>query len=167
MGKSTKKKYVEFRMRLTQEENAIIQLKMFHVGERSRNAFIRTELTKDCPIPLSKDDGKSPITTQFMLRLSEKETLELEEKMRKSGISNRERFMRSLIRSTTIKKIDHSELKEIRRLLANISNNINQIAKRCNETRSIYEVDVLSLADEVEKIRTDFETVVGDNNSRS
>ena len=42
---------------------------------------------------------------------------------------------------------------ELNRLIRNISANINQIAKRCNETGSAYENDVLELYGEVNKLK--------------
>ena len=42
-------------------------------------------------------------------------------------------------------RIDLKEVKEMVRLLSNATNNINQVAKRANETRSIYESDIKKL----------------------
>jgi ABC-type transporter Mla subunit MlaD len=44
-----------------------------------------------------------------------------------------------------ILRLDLSVVKEMTRLLSNATNNMNQIAKRVNETRNIYEDDIKDL----------------------
>lgn len=57
--------------------------------------------------------------------------------------------MSSYIRKIAINgyliSLDLSDLKEIRRLLSISSNNLNQYAKRANETGSIYKTDIEEL----------------------
>ena len=49
---------------------------------------------------------------------------------------------------------------ESNRLLRNISNNINQVAKRANETRSIYAADMIQLQEEVSSLRAQVSDVM-------
>ena len=61
----------------------------------------------------------------------------------------------SLIDINNIEKkydIDFSEIHRNNYLLSNISGNINQIAHRINETRSIYKSDIDSVKEEVNKL---------------
>jgi small nuclear ribonucleoprotein (snRNP)-like protein len=42
-------------------------------------------------------------------------------------------------------QLDLSDIRELNALLRSVSNNMNQIARRANETRSIYEADIRDL----------------------
>jgi predicted transcriptional regulator len=57
-------------------------------------------------------------------------------------------------------RLDMSEVRETLRLLANATNNINQIAKRANETRSIYANDMIQLREEVGNLRSQVSDVM-------
>ena len=82
---------------------------------------------------------------EIRVRLSEAERDHLAKKMEYAGASNREEYIRHLIMNGFNVKVDSSEIREYIRLLGNISHNVNQIAKRANETRNIYESDVNDL----------------------
>ncbi|MCL2456971.1 MAG: plasmid mobilization relaxosome protein MobC [Defluviitaleaceae bacterium] len=49
-------------------------------------------------------------------------------------------------------RLDLSEIHETLRLLGTATNNINQLAKRANETRSIYETDIIALRKQVQAV---------------
>ena len=49
-------------------------------------------------------------------------------------------------------RVDFSDIRELVRLLRNATNNLNQVAKRANETRSIYAADIKDLQDNYEKL---------------
>lgn len=49
-------------------------------------------------------------------------------------------------------KLDLSDVRELISLLRNATNNLNQIARRANETRSIYEADVQDLQEHYDKL---------------
>jgi len=66
-------------------------------------------------------------------------------KMEQAGIRNKEAYLRKVAIDGFVIKLELSDMKEFIRLLGTVSNNINQITKRANETRSIYESDVLNL----------------------
>ena len=69
----------------------------------------------------------------------------LAERMAYVGSRNREDFIRQAVLYGYNVKVDSSELREYIRLIGSISHNINQIVRRANETRSIYESDVNDL----------------------
>jgi hypothetical protein len=62
--------------------------------------------------------------------------------MAAAGIRNREAYLRKMVLDGYILRLDLSDVKEMTRLLSNATNNLNQIAKRANETRNIYESDI-------------------------
>jgi hypothetical protein len=84
---------------------------------------------------------------EIRVRLNEAERDRLAEKMKYAGAANREGYIRQLIMNGFNVKVDSSEIREHVRLLGNIAHNVNQIARRANETRSIYESDVRDLKD--------------------
>ena len=72
--------------------------------------------------------------------------------MAEAGISNRGAYIRKMICDGYIVRIDFSDVREMVRLLRIASNNLNQVAKRSNETRSIYADDIADLQDNYEKL---------------
>lgn len=60
--------------------------------------------------------------------------------------------LRKLIVESDLYEIDYREFRDIATQLAKIGNNINQIAKRANETRSIYQTDIDELKKEFKEI---------------
>lgn len=65
--------------------------------------------------------------------------------MQESGIRNMSSYIRKIAINGYLISLDLSDLKEIRRLLSISSNNLNQYAKRANETGSIYKTDIEEL----------------------
>lgn len=63
-------------------------------------------------------------------------------KMEQCGSSCTAAYLRKMAIDGHIIKLDMPELQEISTLLRRSSNNINQIAKRANETRRLYDTDV-------------------------
>jgi hypothetical protein len=59
-----------------------------------------------------------------------------------------------------ILKLDLSEVRETLRMLSNATSNINQVAKRANETRSIYASDMIKLQEEIRNIRSQVSDVM-------
>ena len=90
---------------------------------------------------------------EIKIRLTEEERDLLSRRMKESGIQNRELFLRKMAFTGYILRLDMSEVHETLRLLANATNNINQLAKRANETRSIYASDMIALREEVGNMR--------------
>ena len=72
--------------------------------------------------------------------------------MAEAGISNRGAYIRKMILDGYVVRIDFSDVREMVRLLRIASNNLNQVAKRSNETRSIYADDIADLQDNYEKL---------------
>ena len=69
----------------------------------------------------------------------------IEQKMEQAGIRNRGAYIRKQAIDGFVIRLDLSDVREMVRLLRITSNNMNQIAKRANETRSIYEADIADL----------------------
>jgi Bacterial mobilisation protein (MobC). len=82
---------------------------------------------------------------RLCFRVSEREQDLIASKMEQAGIRNKEAYLRKMTLDGFVIKLDLSDVQELIRLLRTVSNNMNQIAKRANETRSIYEADILDL----------------------
>ena len=93
---------------------------------------------------------KRPIRVVFYL--DEKEQALLEEKMAEAKIQNREAYIRKMILDGYVLRMDFSDVKHMVWLLSNATNNLNQVAKRANETRSVCSSDVRGLREDYEKL---------------
>lgn len=69
----------------------------------------------------------------------------IRERMREAGMTNTSAYIRKMALNGYIINVDLGDVKEVLRLLRINSNNLNQYAKRANETGSIYETDIKDL----------------------
>lgn len=76
-----------------------------------------------------------------------------ESKVESLGIKNKEAFARKLLLDGFIIQVDMKPIAEIVRLVKNMANNINQVAKRANETGSVYENDVEDLIAALDRLK--------------
>jgi len=97
---------------------------------------------------------------EIKIRLTEEERELLVQRMRDSGIQSREAYVRKMALAGYILRLETSEVRETLRLLANATANINQIATRANETRSIYAADMIQLREEVGNLRSQVSDVM-------
>ena len=84
---------------------------------------------------------------QIIIRVTAREREMIEKKMALLGTRNMAAYLRKMAIDGQIVRLEIPELKEIVRLLRYSSNNLNQLAKRANETGAVYEVDVVGLRD--------------------
>lgn len=89
---------------------------------------------------------------QLNFRVTEREKMLIEEKMQELGTINREAYLRKIAIDGMIVKVEVPELKEILSLMRYTSNNVNQIARRLNETGRIYEVDIAEVQAQQEQL---------------
>lgn len=69
----------------------------------------------------------------------------IRERMREAGMTNTSAYIRKMALNGYVINVDLGDVKEVLRLLRINSNNLNQYAKRANETGSIYEADIKDL----------------------
>jgi hypothetical protein len=93
------------------------------------------------------NEHKQPLIRNIQLAVwaNEEEAALIRERMAAAGISNFSAFARKMLIDGYHVNIDLSDVREMVTLLRRCSVNINQIAKRTNETRSIYAEDVEDL----------------------
>jgi len=91
---------------------------------------------------------------QVLMRLTEEEHALLQHRMYEASIQNQEAYLRQMALTGYILRLDLSEVRETLRLIANATSNINQVARRANETRSIYARDMMELYEEMKNLRS-------------
>lgn len=89
---------------------------------------------------------------QLNFRVTEKEKALIEEKMLALGTTNREAYLRKIAIDGYVVRLDVPELKEIVTLMRRTSNNVNQIARRLNDSGRIYDVDIADVQKQQEQL---------------
>ena len=83
--------------------------------------------------------------SMIYVRVTKEEWDKIHERMVDAGMRNMSAFIIKMSLDGYLIKLDLTDVKEVLRLLHINSNNLNQYAKRANETGSIYEADVKEL----------------------
>lgn len=89
---------------------------------------------------------------KFTLYLSDDEMRILEAKTKYMKMRSKGQLLRQLLVEEKLYVVDYRELHEYNIQLGRIGTNINQIAHRINETRSIYQTDIDEIQKEMDKI---------------
>ena len=99
-------------------------------------------------------------TSNIHFMVNDEERAMIQRRMEQSGIKN----MRSyLLKQAIDGRVIHIELESVNemvRLLSNATNNINQIARRVNETGNIYAADVEDLRVRYEELWTQIKEII-------
>ena len=90
--------------------------------------------------------------SMIYVRVTKEEWDKIHERMVDAGMRNMSAFIRKMSLDGYLIKLDLTDVKEVLRLLRISSNNLNQYAKRANETGSIYEADVKELQESHKQI---------------
>ena len=85
-------------------------------------------------------------------RVTEAERDLIAEKMAAANIRSKEAYLRKMALDGYVVRLDLEDVRKMIFLLQNATNNLNQIAKRANETRSIYESDIKDLQDSYDRL---------------
>jgi len=115
------------------------------------NKIKQTKDNKIIPTP-DKKPYIRPRNISLSIKITQEERDMIERRMAQSGMS----ILRAYIVKMAIDgRVIHVELESVRemvRLLSNVSNNINQIAHRVNSTNNIYAKDVDALREYVDEL---------------
>lgn len=105
-------------------------------------------------------------TVGLYTKVTPEEKAVIDEKMALAGTDNLRAYLRKMAVDGFVVRVDMEGVLETVKLLRSISGNVNQIARRCNETRNIYAQDVEDLRQgynqvwrEIEKLTKKFETL--------
>ena len=89
---------------------------------------------------------------QKKLFVNEEEDKIIKEKMKQLGTDNFGAYARKMLIDGYVVKTDYTIIKNLIKEINKIGVNINQIAKRTNETNRIYEDDIKELKGELEQV---------------
>ena len=91
---------------------------------------------------MRRNEGR---TVGLYTTVSPEEKEVIDQKMAKLGTINLRAYLRKMAVDGYVVQLDMSGVVELVKLLRSISNNVNQIAKRCNSTHNLYAQDVEDL----------------------
>ncbi|MDR0862980.1 MAG: MobC family plasmid mobilization relaxosome protein [Oscillospiraceae bacterium] len=91
-------------------------------------------------------------SVQFHFAATDEESALIRKRMDEMGVTSLGAYMRNMCIDGYLINIDLSDIRALVSLLRRCSNNLNQIAKRANETRSIY-------AEDIEDLRRRYDTL--------
>lgn len=86
------------------------------------------------------------------LRVTEQERRFIADRMAQAGIVNTNAYLIKMAIDGYVVRLDLSDVKEMVSLLRRCSNNLNQIAKRVNETGRLYEADLEDLREQLDGV---------------
>ena len=89
---------------------------------------------------------------QLKFRVTPSELIHIQEKMKQAGILSKGAYLRKMAMDGYVIRLDLTDVKEVIRLMRIDSNNLNQYAKKANETGSIYKEDILDLQNKQEEL---------------
>ena len=89
---------------------------------------------------------------QLKFRVTPSELIHIREKMEQAGIQRKGAYLRKMAMDGHVIRMDLSDVKELIRLMRINSNNLNQYAKKANETGSIYLEDIKDLKQQQEEL---------------
>lgn len=89
---------------------------------------------------------------QLKVRVNQQEKEIIQQKMQQLGTTNMGAYLRKMAIDGFVLKLDMDEMKEMLSLMRRMSSNVNQIAKRANETGRIYEADLEEIAQQQEQL---------------
>jgi len=89
---------------------------------------------------------------QIIFWVSEAEKSMIEEKMAQAGMTNLSAYLRRIAIDGMIVRLELPELKEMVSLLRYANNNINQIARRMNESGRVYGTDLEQVVQNQEQL---------------
>ena len=99
-------------------------------------------------IPKTKRNRNNILT----FRVTDQEREMIDRRMAQSGIKNRRAYLLKMAVDGRVIKVELESAREMVRLLSNATNNINQIAKRANQTGNIYAADLDELNSRYEEL---------------
>ena len=89
---------------------------------------------------------------QLLVRISDADKERIQAKMEEAGIRNMSAYVRKMALDGICVKLDLTEVRQLIVLLQRCSNNLNQYAKRANETGSVYAADIEDLQSRLDEI---------------
>lgn len=90
--------------------------------------------------------------SKISFRINEDEKAIIQKRFELSGQKRLSDYLRLISMNGYILTFDKNEIDKMRSGIANISNNINQIARRINSTGNIYSEDITELKEKIDEL---------------
>ena len=97
---------------------------------------------------------------EIKIRVDEAEASLIREKMKVAHLHNREAYLRKMALDGYVIRLDLADVKKMVALLSNATNNLNQIARKANETGSVYRNDVKVLQQHYDQLWTQSDLIL-------
>ena len=94
----------------------------------------------------------SRLTEEVKIRISPEDKERIKTKMEDAGIFNMSAYVRKMALDGICVRLDLEEVRQLIVLLQRCSNNLNQYARRVNETGNIYAADIEDLQNRLDEI---------------
>lgn len=107
---------------------------------------------------MRQDEGR---TIGLYFKVSPEEMALIEQKMEQAGTGNKRAYLRKMAVDGYIVRLDMGDMGQLVKLLRSIAGNVNQIARRCNETGNLYGEDVEDLRKGYVAVQRDVALLVG------
>ena len=101
---------------------------------------------------MNNTDTNRTRRNMILFRVTDLEKQKIRDRMKECGIKNRARYLRTMAINGCIIKPDHTDIKQTNYELHKIGVNINQIAKKVNETGNIYSEDIRTIEEMMDAI---------------
>lgn len=89
---------------------------------------------------------------QLLIRISDEDKERIQAKMEEAGILNMSAYVRKMALDGICVRLDLADVRQLIVLLQRCSTNLNQYAKRANETGSVYAADIDDLRSRLDEI---------------
>ena len=100
-------------------------------------------------------------TERIYIRVTPEEKEKIKQRMSDMEIENMSAYMLKMALNGYCIKLDLKDVKELVYLLRMCSNNLNQYAKKANETGNIYQRDIIDLKVRLERLWDSSREIVG------
>lgn len=97
-----------------------------------------------------------------VFRMTEPEYSHMLKKMESLNIQNASAYLRKMALDGYCLRLDLPEIRKMTTLLSRCGNNLNQYAKRANQTGSIYEEDIRDLKNQFDRIEAGVQQILGE-----
>jgi hypothetical protein len=91
-------------------------------------------------------------TEELKIRISPEDKERIKLKMEDAGILNMSAYVRKMALDGICVRLDLADVRQLTVMLRRCTNNLNQYAKRANETGSIYAADIEDLQNRLDEI---------------
>ena len=112
----------------------------------------RDNTCADASFKAEKKPYVRPRNVNLSIKITQEERDMIDKRMAQSGMTTLRAYIVKMAVDGRIINVELDSVREMVRLLSNATNNINQIAKRANETRNVYAHDVETLKEHINNI---------------